>query len=193
MVSEAECIDALREAADRIGESPTKTQYEQLDITPSSTSIRRILGGWNAAKEAAGLETYEQGERGGPDVDPKPDWVELPDGTQWEELTGQQRWYYKNRRQRIERKERRRQALRRWLHELKRDELSCVRCGEGRPPCLDFHHTDEKELSVSEMVGYGYSKESIQDEIKECVVLCSNCHRVKHCSPPTPPEDIDSV
>ena len=53
MATAAECIEALRKAARRLGESPTKSQYEELDIRPSSTTVRRILGGWNEEKEQA--------------------------------------------------------------------------------------------------------------------------------------------
>lgn len=185
--TESECLDALREAAEILGESPTREQYDDLGLTPAGGTIMRHLGGWNDAKELAGLRTFEQGENGGGVVQPKPDWVEIPDEEEWEELTGQQRWYYKNREERIERKDRRRQELRVWLNRLKRDELSCERCGEERPPALDFHHPDEKRLGVAEMVSYGYAKESIADEIADCVVLCANCHRAEHYSPPDPP------
>jgi hypothetical protein len=75
--SESECLDALREAAERLGESPTKQQYEDLGLRPAASTVIRVVGGWNEAKERAGLETYSQGENGGPPVQPKPDWVEL--------------------------------------------------------------------------------------------------------------------
>jgi len=155
----------------------------------------KCVGGWNEAKEKAGLETFDRGEYGGTEIQPQPDWVDIPDDAEWDEFTGQQRWYYKNRENQIKRKDRRRQELRRWLHEMKRDELECVRCGEGRPPALDFHHMDgaEKNLGIAEMVNHGYSKESIAEEIKECVVLCANCHRVEHYAPPNPHGKTDNV
>ena len=62
--TEAECIEALREAADRLEESPTKETYEELGLQPAASTILRVMGSWNEAKEAAGLETYEQGENG---------------------------------------------------------------------------------------------------------------------------------
>lgn len=191
--SERECIEALQEAAERLGELPTKVQYEELGLRPSSTTIRRVMGGWNAAKEAVDIETYDWRDAGGGTVAPKPPDVEIPDDADWEELTGQQRWYYKNRDARIARKDRRREELREWLFRLKRDAFECVRCGEERPPALDFHHQDDKHLGVAEMVAYGYSKESIREEIHECVVLCANCHRVEHYDPPTASQESDSV
>lgn len=87
--TESECLAALRRAAERLGKSPTKAEYEELGLAPSSsTIIRMIVGGWNEAKEKAGLETNPStGSR----VEPKPDDVELPAGMVWEELSVDQR------------------------------------------------------------------------------------------------------
>jgi len=186
VTTESECIEALRAAAEELGESPTKAQYEELGLTPASGTIQRVMGGWNEAKDAAGLETYEQGENGGQDVQPKPDWVDLPPDKDWEELSGNMRWYYKNRERDIAKKDRRRARLRGWLHDYKARHCQCVRCGEDRPPALDFHHVDpaSKERSVSRMVAFGYAKEKIRAEIDKCEVLCANCHRVEHYEVP---------
>lgn len=189
--TEQECIESLQKAADRLGEAPTKKQYVELELTPAASTIMRVIGGWNEAKERAGLETYSQGENGGTPVQPKPDWVDLPEDKEWEKLSGYQRWYYKNREKEIQKKEDRREMLRAWLHEFKREHCECERCGAGHPACLDFHHTnaEEKELGVGEMVSYGYSKESIRDEIENCEVLCANCHRKEHYEVPPPVDE----
>lgn len=190
--TEQECLSALHDATEILGESPTKAQYEDLGLTPASATIMRVVGGWNAAKERAGLETYDKSEYGGPSVAPKPDWVDLPEDKVWEDLSGNQRWYYKNRRKEIDKKERRRAEMRRWVHDYKAAECECARCGEGDPACLDFHHTGEKELSVSNMVSYGYGKVALRDEIERCVVLCANCHRKEHYEAPSLPDDSPS-
>ncbi|WP_121820908.1 homing endonuclease associated repeat-containing protein [Halostella salina] len=183
MTTEADCLAALREAARELGESPTKAQYEALGLTPASATILRVMGSWNDAKEAAGLETFEQGSLNEGEVQPKPDDVDLSD-EEWRELSGYQRWYRKNRESEIRKKDRRRAELRRWLHVYKRDSCVCERCGEGSPACLDFHHPGEKDIGVSTMIVYGYSKENIRDEIDRCTVLCANCHRKEHYSVP---------
>jgi hypothetical protein len=189
MVTEAECIEALREAARRLGESPTKTEYDELDIQPSSTTIVRVVGGWNEAKALAGLETYTQKEAGGSKMVPKPESVEIPDDETWTELTAQQRWYYKNREHRIAVKERRRNELRQWFYERKRNEHECDRCEESRPAALDFHHDGEdKRKGITQMVNHGYSKMRIEEEISRCTVLCANCHRKEHYDGTTPAE-----
>lgn len=53
-----DCLDALREAATELGHSPTRKDYDSLDISPSIRTIRSRCGSWNHAKEAAGLDTY---------------------------------------------------------------------------------------------------------------------------------------
>ena len=187
MVTETECIEALRAAARQLGESPTKTEYEELDIQPSSTTILRVVGGWNEAKALAGLETYTRsdgGREGGMEVQPKPDGVALPDDYVWEDLTAQQRWYYKRREHRIEVKDERRARLQRWFYEFKWDEVDCTRCGEGRPRALDFHHTGEKEHAVSKMIADGYSRQRVLEEVDRCIPLCVNCHRKEHYDGP---------
>jgi cytochrome c553 len=178
--TEQKCLAALREAASELGESPTKAEYDRLGLSPSSTTIQRVCGSWNGAKERAGLETVTQAEAGGRPVQPKPDWVELPAEADWEALTPQQRWYHKHRDHRIECKERRRKRLQRWLGEYKRENCRCERCDETRPVCLDFHHPGAKTASVAAMANDGYSKERIRAEIDDCTVLCANCHRREH-------------
>lgn len=186
MAVEEECLDALREAAESLGKSPTKAEYESLGLRPASGTIMRRLGGWNEAKAAANLETYGQNDGGRPNPDPKPDWIELPDGTEWEELSGHQRWYLKNKEYSRLRKERRRRELVRWVYEYKRDNCECESCGETHPGCLEFHHVDEeeKEFDVSRRANRGHSIENIKKEIDRCVVLCANCHRKHHYEVP---------
>jgi hypothetical protein len=58
--------------------------------------------------------------------------------------------------------------------------LKCEKCPESHSATLDFHHRKDKEFNVSSMIHSGYSLKRIQDEIKKCIVLCSNCHRKLH-------------
>jgi hypothetical protein len=59
--------------------------------------------------------------------------------------------------------------------------LSCLECGIYHPAILDFHHIDPemKNDSVHKMIQAGSYKKAIE-EVQQCVVLCSNCHRVYH-------------
>lgn len=188
VVTEEDCIRALREAANQLGKSPTKAEYEELGMTPSSTTVIRIMGGWNEAKEAAGLETFPQRMGAGPPIQSKPAWVDLPEGYEWTELNPQQRWYYKNRERRVAVKTRRKDELREWFTEYKRKECGCSICGETHPACLEFHHVGEKQMGVSEMVSTGFAKEKILAEIDSCRVLCANCHRKEHYNEADPAE-----
>ncbi|WP_226482232.1 homing endonuclease associated repeat-containing protein [Natrinema amylolyticum] len=185
MATEDDCLEALRAAAERLGESPTKAQYEELGLTPASATIIRTCGGWNDAKEKAGLEiSYSRGSR----VGPKPDDVELPEGTSWGELSVDQRWHYKNADWNTERSLERRESHRAWANELQRARGGCDRCSEMNPVCLDFHHVneDEKEMAVGKMIAFGYAKDRIRNEIEKCIVLCANCHRKEHYDPLSP-------
>lgn len=75
----------------------------------------------------------------------------------------------------------RKNQIRDWMEELK-STLSCNRCPESHPACLDFHHRDEsqKEFEVSNAVLMGRSIKRIKEEIAKCEVLCANCHRKHH-------------
>ena len=122
MTTEEDCLDALREAASELGESPTKAQYEELGLTPSASTILRVVGGWNAAKEKADLEiSHSRGSR----MDPQPDDVELPEGVEWEELSQDQRWHYRNTDRNTQRSLDRRRELREWVNELQRERGGC--------------------------------------------------------------------
>jgi hypothetical protein len=66
-----------------------------------------------------------------------------------------------------------------WLNRYK-TYTGCESCGyNGHPHALDFHHENptEKTARVSEL-RTGNLKKLFQ-EIRKCVVLCANCHRVE--------------
>jgi len=75
----------------------------------------------------------------------------------------------------------RRHALAEWFNEIK-STLSCVRCGESHPACIQFHHSDpkQKDISLSDAVRKGWGRERILAEAAKCEVLCANCHRKHH-------------
>lgn len=62
MVTRQDCLDALKQAAEELGHSPSRNEYQELDIGPSVRSLKKYLGGsWNAAKKEAGLSTKGPG------------------------------------------------------------------------------------------------------------------------------------
>lgn len=58
----------------------------------------------------------------------------------------------------------------------------CMKCGESRLPCLDFHHRDktEKTENISTMLHNGEDIQVIIKEASKCDILCRNCHAVEH-------------
>jgi hypothetical protein len=74
--------------------------------------------------------------------------------------------------------ERRRAAKAEWV---KRLGGACVHCGGTFPDCVfEFHHinSEEKEYSPSHI--FARTPSIIEAELKKCVMLCANCHRVEH-------------
>ena len=55
----------------------------------------------------------------------------------------------------------------------------CADCGESDPVVLEFDHRSDKKMNIAEMIGTGYSVETIQTEVAKCDVRCSNCHKRK--------------
>jgi hypothetical protein len=76
-----------------------------------------------------------------------------------------------------EHREGRKAEFREWLKTL-----CCSKCGENDHACLEFHHRDpsQKEIEISKAVSYVWSDERLEEEIKKCDILCSNCHRKLH-------------
>jgi len=59
----------------------------------------------------------------------------------------------------------------------------CSKCGYKEYACaLDFHHIipKNKNKAIARMIDDNYSLDAIFKEIQKCVILCANCHRIKH-------------
>ena len=61
----------------------------------------------------------------------------------------------------------------------------CVECNfecPKFPEVFDFHHLDPiiKEDKVSSLIARGRSWEEVETEVLKCVLLCANCHRIRH-------------
>lgn len=91
-------------------------------------------------------------------------------------------WYKKNKQKQINKQSERRRELILFLWDYKK-QLECTDCKysfKDNPECCDFHHLDssKKEGLVSQMLRS--SKEKMLNEIKKCIPLCANCHRIRH-------------
>lgn len=57
----------------------------------------------------------------------------------------------------------------------------CQRCLQTFDPvCYDFHHVDpsQKDVTIGENMLIG--EDRFFNEVKKCMLLCSNCHRITH-------------
>lgn len=89
-------------------------------------------------------------------------------------------WYSKNKKSEKEHVRKRKLKLRNWFKEYKQG-LNCSKCGENHVATIEFHHNSAgKEMEISKMVSEGYSVKRITQELKKCIVLCSNCHKKTH-------------
>lgn len=76
-------------------------------------------------------------------------------------------------------KKARRYSIRKWVNEQKQ-ERGCKHCGNGDFRVLEFHHVDGKDFEIATAIKLGYSKKRIEKELKRCICLCANCHRIEH-------------
>jgi hypothetical protein len=57
----------------------------------------------------------------------------------------------------------------------------CSNCGyKKHPAALEFHHLQNKKHNISRIAHRGVSQNILDEEIKKCVVICSNCHKELH-------------
>lgn len=59
----------------------------------------------------------------------------------------------------------------------------CSVCEKELPSCVfEFHHLNpsEKEYNVSTLIQYYKNKERAYNEIKKCIMVCANCHKIIH-------------
>jgi hypothetical protein len=68
-----------------------------------------------------------------------------------------------------------------WFEDFKSG-LACERCGESHAAVLQFHHSDpsQKDISLSNAISAGWSRQRILREAAKCDVLCANCHMKHH-------------
>jgi hypothetical protein len=73
-----------------------------------------------------------------------------------------------------------RRKKRTWLVDYKKN-CRCNKCGVNDFRVLEFHHLDkqEKEFSLS-WAHDNKGIEHMKEEMKKCIILCANCHRILH-------------
>lgn len=53
-----ECLSAIRQVAEKLGHSPSYTEFEQMDTPVSMNKIQRHCGSWGEAKQELDLDVY---------------------------------------------------------------------------------------------------------------------------------------
>ena len=81
----------------------------------------------------------------------------------------------------IDKKNIRKDFIREFINRVKR-KSKCSNCSENHIACLDFHHmnTFKKDFSISVATQLGISMTTLKEELRKCIILCSNCHRKLH-------------
>jgi hypothetical protein len=90
-----------------------------------------------------------------------------------------ERYYANHRDEILDRQKQRRIEMRQIVRNAK--SVPCADCGRQFPYfVMDFHHEgDDKEAIISDLIQRNVAVEKLLAEIEKCIVICSNCHRVR--------------
>ena len=93
----------------------------------------------------------------------------------------QRSWHQRHREKRLARMYARKAAIYEYVQNMK-SQLRCIDCGQRHPATLQFHHlnSEDKVFNISDAARRGTSLDTIKKEIKKCIVLCANCHAIRH-------------
>ena len=101
----------------------------------------------------------------------------------WKEYqrTYHRSWHQRYREKRLARIYERKAAIYQYVQNLK-SQLYCVDCGERHPATLQFHHlnSEDKVFNIGKAASRGTSLDRIKKEMQKCIVLCANCHAIRH-------------
>lgn len=93
----------------------------------------------------------------------------------------QRGWHQRHKAERLARVYERKAATYEYIQAIKK-QLCCADCGERHPAVLQFHHLNSKDktFNLADAARYALSQDRINKEIEKCVVLCANCHIIRH-------------
>src|SRR5574341_613506 len=64
---------------------------------------------------------------------------------------------------------------------IERFSNKCNDCQQSFPPCVyDFHHFDPSQKDINIGNKMGWSLKRLMKELDKCIMLCANCHRIRH-------------
>ena len=102
---------------------------------------------------------------------------------EWKEYqrTYQRSWHQRHKEKRLARIYQKKAAIYEYVQQIK-SQLHCVDCGQRHPAALQFHHLNaqDKQFNIADAVRNGISLDRIKKEISKCIVLCANCHLIRH-------------
>ncbi|MFC1612350.1 hypothetical protein ACFL29_00690 [Patescibacteria group bacterium] len=80
-----------------------------------------------------------------------------------------------------ETKKKLRKKYRKLISDYKKEQ-KCRDCGINDHRVLEFHHLDatNKDFDIGNLLNSGRGFDNIKKEIKKCIVICANCHRILH-------------
>lgn len=58
--------------------------------------------------------------------------------------------------------------------------FKCANCGFSHPAAMDFHHVDTSNYRSVYLLSKNSNYKAAIEEIKKCIALCANCHRIHH-------------
>jgi hypothetical protein len=101
----------------------------------------------------------------------------MPYSDREKQLEAQRRYYHENKERAFKLQRDRRQALRKYVIEVK-TKASCADCGIDYPHyVLDFDHVrGEKVGNICQLAREG-NRKKLLEEIDKCEIVCGNCHR----------------
>ncbi len=93
----------------------------------------------------------------------------------------QRGWHQRNKIKRNALIRERKAAMNEYIQSIK-SQLYCIDCGQQHPATLHFHHlnSEDKQFNIGEAVRKGFGPNRIKQEIEKCIVLCANCHAIRH-------------
>jgi hypothetical protein len=95
------------------------------------------------------------------------------------EWVRRKQWYADNRTRRQQLANERNQSRKQEL--VNRFGNKCFDCNSGFPICVyDFHHLDPSGKDMNPSAAMTLSEQKREKELAKCVMLCANCHRIRH-------------
>lgn len=90
-------------------------------------------------------------------------------------------WHQDNKTERLAANYLRKAEIYQYVQSIKTT-VACCDCGARHPAVLQFHHRnrEEKLFNISDAIKNKYSLEKVIAEIRKCILLCANCHAIRH-------------